>query len=191
MEANNVNYVEKDFARTYKNPGISQTFFVERGRGFTAEQAVNLIQGRAIYRDDLMKLGGEPYKAWVKLDMDSQKDRYHNFQTLQYHVPTYGFDLEKTLDKFNIKELNDEKKREQLIKSVEQGNRPMVTLVKDGQESKLFMEVQPRYSQANFFREDGKPEKREQFLKEPLHEQKLELNKGKGQAKEQEQGMAV
>jgi hypothetical protein len=190
MEKGNVNYVEKDFNRTYRNPGISQTVFVERGKGFTAEQSVNLIQGRAVYRDDLLKLGGEPYKAWIKLDMDSQKDRWQNFQTLQYHVPTYGFDLEKTLDKFNIKELDDEKKRGQLIQSVENGNRPLVTVVKDGQESKLYMEVQPRYSQANFFREDGKPEKREQFLK-PEFQQDLKLGKEKGQAKTQEQEMTV
>jgi len=190
-ENGNVNYIEKDFNRTYKNPGISQTFFVERGKGFTAEQAANLIQGRAVYRDDLVKLGGEPYKAWIKLDMDNQKDRYHNFQTLQYHVPTFGFDLEKTLDKFQIKELNDEKKREALIQTLEKGNRPIVTVDKDGEEKKLFMEIQPRYSQANFFREDGKPEKREQFMKEPVQEQKLEIGKGKGQAKAQEQGMAV
>jgi hypothetical protein len=51
------------------------------------------------------------------------------------------------------------------------------------------MEAVPRYSQLNFFREDGKPEKREQFLKEPKLDQTLQLNKGKG--KEQEQGMAV
>lgn len=191
MEKDNVNYIYKDFQRTYRSPDVSQTMFVERGKGFTSEQAVNLIQGRAVYRDDLMKLGGDPYKAWVKLDMDSQKDRYHNFPTLQYHVPTYGFDLEKTLDKFNIKELSDDKKREALISSIEQGNRPMVTMIKDGQESKLFMEVQPRYSQLNFFREDGRPEKREQFLKEPAKDQKLEISKDKSQAKAQEQGMTV
>ncbi|NVM62147.1 hypothetical protein FHW88_000423 [Mucilaginibacter sp. SG538B] len=189
-ENGNTNYVEKDFARTFKNPGINQTVFVERGKGFTAEHAVNLIQGRAVFRDDLLKLGGEPYAAWNKLDMDSQKDRYHNFQMLQYHVPTFGFDLEKTLEKFNIKELNDDKKREQLIHSIQQGNRPLVTLTKDGEERKLFMEVQPRYSQANFFREDGKPEKREQFLK-PEHQQEMKLGKEKGQSKAQEQGLAV
>lgn len=191
MEKGNVNYVEKDFNRTYRNPGISQTVFVERGKGFTAEQSVNLIQGRAVYRDDLLKLGGEPYKAWVKLDMDSQKDRWQNFQTLQYHVPTYGFDLEKTLDKFNIKELGDEKKRDQLIHLVQNGNRPVVTVTKGDQQSKLYMEVQPRYSQLNFFREDGKPEKREQFLKEPAKDQKLDLNKDKSQIKTPEQGIAV
>ncbi|NOW95845.1 hypothetical protein [Mucilaginibacter sp. SG564] len=191
MEKGSVNYIHKDFNRTYKNPEVSQTFFVERGKGFTAEQAVNLIQGRAVFRDDLIKLGGEPYMAWNKLDMDSQKDRYQNFQMLQYHVPTFGFDLKETLGKFNIKELADEKKMESLVRSFEQGNRPLVTVIKDGQERQLFAEIQPRYRQLNFFREDGRPEKREQFLKEPEKENKQEVSKDKAQAKGQEQGMAI
>lgn len=189
MENGKINYVAKDFQRTFRTPAQTQTFFVERGKGFTAEQAANLIQGRAVYRDDLLNLAGQEYKAWIKLDMDSPKDRYQNYQTNQYHVPTYGFELEKVLDKFQVKELDDPKKREALIQSLENGNRPLVTTVKEGQESKLFMEAVPRYSQLNFFQEDGKPEKREQFLKEPKLDQTLQLNKGKG--KEQEQGMAV
>jgi hypothetical protein len=191
MEKGSVNYVDKDFNRTYKNPEINQTVFVERGKGFTAEQALNLIQGRAVFRDDLIKLGGEPYMAWNKLDMDSQKDRYHNFQMLQYHVPTFGFDLKETLGKFNIKELADEKKLEALVKSFEQGNRPLVTVVKDGQEIKLAAEIQPRYSQLNFFHGDGKPEKREQFLKESEKDNKPEVSKDKAQSKTQEQGMTM
>jgi hypothetical protein len=189
MENSKVNYIAKDFQRTFRTPAQAQTFFVERGRGFTAEQAANLIQGRSVYRDDLLNLGGQEYKAWIKLDMDSPKDRYQNYQTNQYHVPTYGFELEKVLDKFQVKELDDPKKREALIQNLENGNRPLVTTIKEGQDIKLFMEAVPRYSQLNFFREDGKPEKREQFSKEPKLDQTLQLNKGKG--KEQEQGMAV
>ncbi|OCX52772.1 hypothetical protein BEL04_00080 [Mucilaginibacter sp. PPCGB 2223] len=189
MEKGSINYVEKEFAYAFKHPAKTQTFFVERGKGFTEGQAVNLIQGRAVFRDDLVSAVGQ-YQAWVKLDMDSAKDRYQNYTTLQYHVPTYGFDLQNTLDKFNIKELTDDKKRENLVQNLEQGNRPLVTVVKDDKESKLFMEVQPRYSQLNFFREDGKQEKREQFLK-PEHQQEMKLGKEKSQAKEQEQDLAV
>jgi hypothetical protein len=189
MEKGKTNYVAKDFQRTFRTPAQTQTFFVERGRGFTGEQAANLIQGRSVFRDDLLNLGGQEYKAWIKLDMDSPKDRYQNYQTNQYHVPTYGFDLEKVLDKYQIKELDDPKKKEALIQTLENGNRPLVTTVKEGQDTKLFMEAVPRYSQLNFFREDGKPVKREQFLKEPRLDQILQLNKGK--EKEQEKGMAL
>ncbi len=75
------------------------------------------------------------------------------------------------------------------MQSIENGNRPLITTVKDGQDVKLHIEAAPRFRQINFFREDGKPEKREQFLKEPKLDRTLQLNKGK--EKEQEQGMAV
>ncbi|MFA6084234.1 hypothetical protein [Mucilaginibacter sp.] len=191
MEKGKVNYVAKDFQRTFRTPAQTQTFFVERGRGFTAEQAANLIQGRSVFRNDLLNLGGQGYAAWIKLDMDSPKDRYQNYQTNQYHVPTYGFELEKVLDKYQIKELSDPQKKEALIQTLENGNRPLVTTVKEGQDTKLFMEAVPRYSQLNFFKEDGKPEKREQFLKEPKLDQTLQVGKGKGKEKEQEHGMSV
>lgn len=189
MKAGKVEYVEKDFQRTFRTPAQTQTFFVERGRGFTVDQAANLIQGRSVYRDDLLNLGGQPYAAWIKLDMDSPKDRYQNYQTNQYHVPSYGFTTKEALEKYQIKELGDPKKLEPLMASIENGNRPLVTTVKDGEEIKLHIEAAPRYRQINFFQENGKPEKREQFLKEPKLDQTLQLNKGK--EKEQEQGMAV
>jgi len=189
MIAGKVDYVEKDFARTFRTPAQTQTFFVDRGKGFTVEQASNLIQGRSVFRDDLLNLAGNPYAAWVKLDFDSPKDRYQNYTTNQYHVPTYGFSAKETLDKFNIKEMESPEKAEKLIKSIENGNRPLVTAVKDGQETKLFMEASPRYRQLNFFQENGKPEKREQFLKEPALDQKIDLNKSPG--KEQSQGISV
>jgi hypothetical protein len=191
MENGKVNYVAKDFQRTFRAPAVTQTFWIERGRGFTAEQAANLIQGRSVYRDDLLNLGGQPYKAWIKLDMDTPKDRHQNFLTNQYHDPSYGFNLEKVLDKFQIKELNEPTKKEALENTLKNGNRPLITTVKEGQEVKMFIEAVPRYSQVNLYREDGKPEKREQFLKQPLQEQMLQIGKAKGQAKEQEQGMRI
>jgi hypothetical protein len=189
MENGKINYVAKDFQRTFRTPAQTQTFFVDRGRGFTAEQAANLIQGRSVYRDDLLNLAGQPYAAWVKLDFDSPKDRYQNYTTNQYHVPSYGFTTHEALDKYRIKEMDDPKKQETIMHAIENGNRPLVTTVKDGQDVKLHIEAAPRFRQINFFREDGKPEKREQFLKEPKLDQTLQLNKGK--EKEQEQGMTV
>jgi hypothetical protein len=193
MENGKVNYVAKDFQRTFKTPAVTQTFYVDKGKGFTAEQAANLIQGRAVHRDDMANVAGITYKAWVKLDMDTAKDRHQNFYTNQYHDPSYGFNLANTLDKFNIKELNDPKKKEALETSLRNGNRPMITTVKDGAEVKMFIEAVPRYSQINLFQENGKPEKREQFLKEPKIDQALNLGKGQSKGKEmaESQGMGV
>ena len=81
--------------------------------------------------------------------------------------------------------------RQALENSLKNGNRPLITTVKEGQEVKMFIEAVPRYSQVNLYREDGKPERREQFLKQPLQEQMLQIGKAKGQAKEQEQGVSI
>lgn len=176
MEKDKVNFVAKDFQKTYYSPAVTQNVYVEKGQGFTAEQSANLIQGRSVYRDNLLNLGGQQYKAWIKLDFDQAKDRFENFKTKQFHDPSYGFDLKEVLNKYNIKELEDPAKREKLEESLKNGNRPLITTTKDGQEVKLRIEAVPRYGQVNLFQENGKPEKREQFQKaiknDPLLEQK-------------------
>src|SRR5690606_24187359 len=134
----------------------------------------------------LLNLSGTPYKAWIKLDFDKPRDRHNNLTINQYHDPSYGFDLKKVLDKFNIKELENPAKRKKLEESLKNGNRSMITTVKEGQEVKLYVEAVPRYSQLNMFAENGRPEKREQFLKEPELSKNSEKGKNKHQGKEQE-----
>ena len=189
MENGKINYVAKDFNRTFYAAPVNQTVWLERGKGFTAEQAVNLIQGRSVYRDDMMNMGGETYKAWVKLDFDKGKDRFQNYNSNQYHDPSYGFDINKVLEKFNIKELEDPAKRVLLESSLRNGNRPVVTVIKEGQEAKVFLEAVPRYSQLNMYAENGKPEKREQFLKEPTLSSKVDNIKGKEKELNESQGI--
>lgn len=191
MENGKVNYVSKEFRGTFYNKPIGQTFWIDRGKGFNAPQAVNLVQGRAIYRDDLINMSGEPYKAWVTLDIDKGKDRFGNFGLNQYNDPSYGFKLNEVLERFNIRELDDPKKVEKLQESLMNGNRPMVTVEKDGQPHKIFIEAVPRYRSMNMFEENGAPAKREQYMKEA----NLSQSQFKGKDKENEmatgQGMAM
>lgn len=177
MEEGKVAFVDKDFSKVFYTPAVRQTFYPDKGKGFTAQQAANLVEGRSVYRDDLLNIAGAPYKAWVALDFEKQKDRFQNYVTRQFHDPSYGFDLAKTLDKFNIKELSDPAARQKLEESLKNGNRPMVTVMKDGQETKMLIEAVPRYSQINFYQENGKSEKREQFLETP---KATIVNQGKG-----------
>lgn len=189
MENGKVNYVAKEFNRTFYASPVNQTIWLERGKGFTAEQAANLIQGRSVYRDDMMNMAGETYKAWIKLDFDKGKDRFQNYSINQYHDPSYGFDINKVLDKFNIKELGDPAKKVLLEASLRNGNRPLVTVEKEGQEVKVFLEAVPRYSQLNMYAENGKPEKREQFLKETALSSKQENTKGQEKEMSESQGV--
>jgi hypothetical protein len=189
MEEGKINYIEKDFSRIFRNPPLPQTIWVERGKGFTASQSVNLIEGRAVYREDMLTQGGLPYKAWMKLDLDGPRDRHLNYNMSQYHDPSYGFNLKEVLDKFNIKELETPKEREKLEAQLKNGDRPTITVEKNGEQVKLHVEAVPRYSQLNMFALGGRPEKREQFLKEPSVNK--EVTKSKGKEVSATQGLGV
>ncbi|WP_256004968.1 hypothetical protein [Pedobacter deserti] len=138
MEKGKVDYVNKEFRTAYYSPVITNSQYVDRGRGFNVIQAANMLQGRAAYRDDLVsRATGEMYKAWNVHQFDEPKDKYGNYKVKQYSEG-YGFDVQKELDKYTIKEMSDPKKRAQLIESLKDGNKPVVTVVsQDGQEHKL------------------------------------------------------
>lgn len=127
----------------------------------------------------------------MTLDIEKGKDRFGNFSMNQYNDPSYGFNLKETLQKFDIKELDDPKRAEKLEESLKNGNRPMITVEKDGQPHKLFIEAVPRFRSMNMFKENGAPAKREQFMKEP----NLSQGQAKGREKENEmstsQGMGM
>jgi hypothetical protein len=185
MEEGKVNYVSKDFKRDYYSPSIPQTFWLDHGKGFSKEQAANLVQGRAVYRDDLLSREGTPYKAWMQLDTEKERDRQNNL-TFRQFTDAYGYDIKALLDDFKIKEMADPKKATALETSLINGNRPLVTVEKDGQDAKMYLETAVRYGKLNFYREDGKPEKREQFQKETGLEVANIFSKQMEQGKEKE-----
>ncbi|MEJ5996248.1 hypothetical protein WG904_17595 [Pedobacter sp. Du54] len=185
MEKGTINYVAKDFQRSFYSQPLPQTFWLDHGKGFTKEQGANLVQGRYVYRDDMLSRDGVPYKAWMQLDTDKERDRQGNLTFRQYADPAYRFDIKAILETYKIKEMEDPKKAEALEASIRNGNRPLVTVTKEGEQVKMFMETAVRWGKLNFYAENGRPEKREQFLKEPAMENNL-LN-GKGKEKENAQ----
>jgi hypothetical protein len=191
MEEGKVSFVEKDFSRILRNPPVGQTFWLDRGKGFSASQALNLIEGRAVYRDDMLSKEGTAYKSWMKLDMDGPRDKYMNLNVNQYHDPSYGFNLKEVLDRFAFKELANEKLRDKLESSLKNGDRATVSIEKDGNLVSLKIEAVPRYSQLNVFNTEGKSEKREQFLKEQPIEKTLDKSNAKSKSINQEQGVGL
>lgn len=187
-----VDYVEKDFRMAYYGNIKTNTFYVDRGKGINVQQGINLMLGRSVYRDDLVNRGtGEVYKAWNTFEFNEPKDRYGNYKVKQYGE-NYGTDVIKELASYNIKELSDPKKEAEVIASLKDGHRPVVT-VKDeqGQEQKMRIEAMPRYGNYNFYTMDGKLEKREQFMKESAQAVLKEPKQGLGKNKDQQQGMSM
>lgn len=183
--------LDKDFGKTFRSPEMPQTFWLDRGKGFTASQAVNLIEGRAVHRDDMLTQSGQAYKAWFKMDLDGPRDKYMNYSMNQYHDPSYGFNLSDVLDKFKILELAKPKEREKLESALKNGDRPQATVEKGGKKVEVYIEAVPRYSQINVFNAQGKTEKREQFLKEPSREKEINQSNTKDKSASVDQGLGV
>ncbi len=127
----------------------SQTFYVNNGSSITAKEAFNLLEGRAVHKE-LKNQEQVKYKAWLKLDFDIKAES-GNYKIKQFGEK-YGYDVEKALDGFLIKELADPNQKADLIRSLERGNVQSVTVVHDGgKEARYFIEASPQYKNLNVY----------------------------------------
>jgi len=181
--------VQTDFYKTLKNPAPAQTFYVEKGNGFTVEQGLNLLAGRSVYRADMLDIQQKEYSAWVKLDFDGDRDKSGNFKTKTF-TEGYGFDLSAVLDRFDFRELGSADKRAELEAALMNGDRAVVTVDMGGRKEAILVESVPEFKQVNLYSLDGKSIKREEHLKEEKIAD-VSVGKDKSVKKEQEQGLNI
>lgn len=104
---------------------------------FTLKEGYNLLAGRPVFKD-LVSNEGQEYQAWVKLNFKNVLNN-GNYEMKQYHT-NYGFELEKVLANYPIKELANEQYKNSLIDSLHRGNLQKATFVdKEGKEEKLYV----------------------------------------------------
>ncbi|RKR83349.1 hypothetical protein BDD43_3555 [Mucilaginibacter gracilis] len=192
-EQGTVNYVNNDFKQAYFGSAVSQTFYVQKGVGFSAQQAANMVQGRTVHRDNMLNPNsGETYRAWINLDQGIPKDDHGNYKLKQMNDPNFGFDLDKTLNKFKIKELADPAQKAAIVQGIKNGDRIEVTVTgKDNKEQKVLLEAQPRYKTMDFYSGKGDKLKRELFQKAPSQNLDLGKDRGKSKDKGEDMGMSI
>jgi len=167
-------------------PGLEQTFYINKdSASITMKEAYNLMEGRSVNKD-LKNKEGESYNCWLKIDF-KQSDN-GNFKLNQYHQ-NYGYDLEASLAKHSIKELNTPKYKEDLLNSLKKGNLQSATFVVGGTESKMFVEANPQFKTVNVYDEnlqrinhrESKEEKKAESQKESVSkDQKKNLDSDEG-----------
>jgi hypothetical protein len=153
-----------------------QTFYLNKGKGVTAKEAYNLLDGRAVHKE-LTTKEGQPYKAWIQLDFEN-KDKNNNNEVKQFHE-NYGYDLKAAVEKFAVAELNDPEKSKALIQSLEKGNVQSITIEKDGSSHKMFMEADPQYKKVTMYDSNMK-----MVAKESLEQYKTGIDKGSKEVKQ-------
>ncbi len=161
----------------------TQTFYIKNGQGFTAKEAFNLLEGRAVHKE-LKNKEGQPYAAWTKLDLDKDKDKNNNYPVRQY-TSGWGYDLEKSVSRFPVKELQDEEQKAILLRSLQKGNQQQVTIDKDGKPEKFYLEAVPNLRTVNIYDTKRNEVKRETLLKPGL---KVKKEKKADQSEAQKQG---
>jgi hypothetical protein len=127
---------------------VNQTFYLNKGKGVTAKEAYNLLEGRSVFKE-LTTKDGEAYKAWIQLDF-SKKDKNNNFEVKQFHEK-YGYDLKQALSRFSLFELTNSEKEKNLIQSLQKGNIQSVSIQTNGSVANMFIEANPQYKTVNLY----------------------------------------
>ena len=131
-----------------------QKFYLNKGKGFTAKEAFNLLSDRAVNKD-LTNKEGVTYNAWVKLK-PAEKDGEKGNRDFQIFNENYGFDLKESLSKYPIKEMETPEAADKLMNSLKKGNLQAVTFSETGGDVPKFIESNPQYKNINIYQEDGK-----------------------------------
>jgi len=181
--------IDREFYKTLKNPSPGQTFYVEQGTGFSLSQALNLLAGRSVYREDMLNVQKNEYTAWAKLDFDAPRDKSGNFH-LKTFSEGYGYDLSAVLDRFDFRELANLDKRAELEATLKNGDRAVVTVEVSGKKEAILAEAVPEFKQINLYSLEGRSIKREEHIR-PEQAAEVSAVKERANKKEHGQGLGV
>ncbi|URC11664.1 hypothetical protein [Flavobacterium sp. B183] len=172
------NSYQVNLKKEENKPGLEQTFYINKdSASITMKEAYNLMEGRSVNKD-LKTKEGESYNSWIKIDF-KQTDDNGNFK-LNYYHQNYGYDLEASISKHSVKELNSPQYKDDLLNSLKKGNLQSVTFVVNGTESKMFVEANPQFKTLNFYNgnlqrinhRESKQEKKSESQKESVSKDK-------------------
>ena len=142
-------YLTKYDARLYYSvEPVRNRHYTFTGGLISFKEAFNMLQGRAVYKTITTRFAGTS-NAWLCFDFD-EKDAEGNY-ALQAFSDRYGFDLEKCLVLYPIAELADPAKKEDLLKSLQQGNLAPVIAVKKSKTERWMIAANPAYKTINIF----------------------------------------
>lgn len=139
---------------------LAHTFYIGKSGNITLKEAQNLLMGRAINKD-LHTREGHSFNGWVQMDF-KQTDERGNFKLQLYHE-NYGYNLQGTLEKYPIKELQNETLSENLLRSLKKGNLQSVIFLKDGKEDRFYIMASPQFKTIEIYDSDFKKMDNRQF----------------------------
>jgi hypothetical protein len=113
-----------------------------------------------------------------------ETNEFGDFKMKQLHN-NYGYNLQETLAKYPIQEMENELTRKSLMQSLEKGNREPVTFIAHGEGKKAFVDASPQFKSVNFYDESMK-----RVNAQTLSENVGQSEKKESQKQEQKKGMS-
>jgi hypothetical protein len=182
-------YFFNSFDMSFKPTGhddiLQQTYFVGTENNLTLKEHYNMLEGRAVYKEfnrleEVLNENGEgtrwratdeTYMAWTQLNF-KEADENGNFPSRKL----FNYDLEATLAKYPIKDLDDAYDKSRLIASLQKGNLQKATLTVDGKDQKVSIAANPFDKGLKFY------DSNKQWMEvKPLQAQKQQLAEGLAQ----------
>lgn len=142
------NKYELILKRTDTPDVLKRAFYMGKENNFTLKEAYNMMCGRSVHKE-LTNLKGARYSSWVQLDL-RQTNKNGDYK-LKYFHDNYGFDLVKELERYPIRELENEERKRGLVASLYKGNRHAVAWIEDGAETIRFIEANPRFKSLRIY----------------------------------------
>lgn len=130
---------------------LEQTIYINKSGNITLKEAYNMLNTRAVNKNIANK-EGVISSDWFQLDF-TQKTENGNFKMKRYHE-NYGYDLEKVLTQYPIRELSNPDFKSNLIDSLKKGNLQIATFQLNGVDTKYRIEANPRFKTINIYDEN-------------------------------------
>ena len=190
-----LNAVEAQLKRYNAAEPISKRFDIVQDHRMTSLQCYKLMSGLSLQKDifvkDLDDLQNESRKrvtVWFKLDLGvTNKDGEH---LLKWFFPEYGFDLQKTVEKYPFLDFQDEEKKVASIRALSYGNLISLSMEFEGKKIPVYVSANPELKRLDVFSSgmialtkqqlfpDSAREKTELRSPETTYVQKSEANAG-------------
>lgn len=146
---------EKVYLNTFQanlkneNKGVDLSHTFSAKGNFTAKEAINLLEGRAVKTEIFNQKSSQNEEAFVKLKLNEEKNEKGNFK-LQVFNKNYGIDVSKIMDKSNLV-FDNEKHKEITQKSLEKGNIVSVKFEQNNKVTEGKAILNPQYKMLNLY----------------------------------------
>lgn len=161
--------MEARLTRYDSNDPIQKTFELDKQNRISALQAYKLLCGQSFQKDifvldldDLQENKNKKVAVWHKLDLKvTDRDGEH---PMKLFFPEYGFDLEKSFDRYPITDMQDSEKREAAVKALKFGNLISLKMELEGKITAVYLSADPEYKSLNVYDERMQPIKNDRMF---------------------------